>query len=85
MPLDEQIGDAAHGPSAVEVADAGVREWRTITAHRPAPEASGPLVLHTMMQQDGRPINLGWTGPNRFGMLDRSNDDPTPSKVTDNA
>jgi uncharacterized RmlC-like cupin family protein len=78
MPLNEQIGDTAHGPSAVEAADAGVREWKTITAHRPTAEASDLPVLHTMMQQSGRPTN-------RFGMLGRSNDDPTPSKVTDNA
>jgi hypothetical protein len=84
MPLEEQIGDAAHGPSAVEVADEGVREWKAIMASRSVPEATGPAVLHTMMQQGGHPINLGWTGSNRFNVLSRSNDDPSPSKVTDN-
>jgi hypothetical protein len=85
MPLDEQIGDAAHGPSAVQTADKGVKEWKVIMASSRVPEPTGPPTLHTMMQQDGRPVNLGWTGSNRFVALSGSNDDPSPSKVADNA
>jgi hypothetical protein len=86
MPLEDQIGDAAHGASAVEAADASIREWKAITASRPPHQTTGPTVLHTMMSVGGgRPVNLGWTGPNHFDALTGSNDDPSPSKVTDNA
>jgi hypothetical protein len=43
MPLEEQIGDAA---GAVEAADTGIREWKTIMAA--AKSAPPGAVLHTM-------------------------------------
>jgi hypothetical protein len=85
MPLEEQIGDAAQGPSAVETADKASREWRAITSSGSVNKATGPLVLHTMMQPAGRPVNLGWMGSNHFDALSGADAGPPPSKVTDNA
>jgi hypothetical protein len=85
MPLDEQIGDAAQGYSAVQAADKGTREWRAITASLCAPGPAGQTTLHTMAQQGGHPVNLGWSGLNCFAAISGSNDDPSPSKVADNA
>jgi hypothetical protein len=83
MPLDEQAGEAVGGPSAVEVADAGISDWKAITAdaRKPPPGA----VLHTITNPGGRPINLGWAVPNRYEALKGSQDDAPPSEVTGNA
>jgi hypothetical protein len=85
MPLEEQIREAAPALSAVETADAEMKEWKAIKASGAGRTPAGPSVLHTMMIRDGRPIHLGWTGANRFSTLDGPQDTATPSKVTDNA
>jgi hypothetical protein len=83
MPLDAQIGEAVGGPSAVEAADAGIKEWKAITAdtRKPPPGA----VLYTITNPGGRPSNLGWANPNRFSTLSGDQDEAPPSEVTDNA
>jgi hypothetical protein len=83
MPLDEQAGEAVGGPSAVEVADAGISDWKAITAD--ARKAPPGAVLHTITNPGGRPINLGWAVPNRYEALKGSQDDAPPSEVTGNA
>jgi hypothetical protein len=83
MPLDEQIGGAEGGANAVDEADAGISEWKKITAD--AKRVPPGSVLHTITNPGGRPINLGWANPNRFGALSGSQDEASPSKVTDNA
>jgi hypothetical protein len=80
MPLEEQIGDAA---GAVEAADTGIREWKTIMAA--AKSAPPGAVLHTMTVSGGHPVNLGWVIPNRFGALGGPQDEASPSEVADNA
>jgi hypothetical protein len=83
MPLEEQVGEAVGGPSAVEVADAGISDWKAIMAD--ARKAPPGAVLHTITNSGGRPTNLGWAVPNRYEALKDSQDDASPSKVTDNA
>jgi hypothetical protein len=79
MPLEEQISGDAPGPSAMETASAELTKWKAV-------KASGPRTLHTMMNPGrGPPVNLGWTGVNRFSTLEWSKNDPAPSKVANNA
>jgi hypothetical protein len=85
MPLEEQIGEAAPTLGAVETADAELKEWKNIKASGASRASAGPSMLHTMMVQGGRPVNLGWSGANRFSTLGGPQDSTTPSKVTDNA
>jgi hypothetical protein len=85
MPLEEQIGEVDQGRSAVETADAEMKEWKAVKASDASQPSAGPSVLHTMMVQGGRPVNLGWSGANRFSTLGGPSDSATPSKVTDNA
>jgi hypothetical protein len=87
MPLDEQVGEAVGGPSAVEVADAGISDWKSITADaRRAPPGAPPgAVLHTITNPGGRPTNLGWAVPNRFEVLKGPQADASPSEVADHA
>jgi hypothetical protein len=79
---DEQV-EGVMGGDAVATADAGIAEWKKITAHsrRPPPGA----VLHTMTVPGGRPTNLGWAIPTRFDALAEPQDVDSPSKVADNA
>jgi hypothetical protein len=75
MPLEEQTRDASHGAVAVAEADEAIGDWRATKL--------GPLTLHTMMQ--GGPVNLGWSGTNRFAAIADTSGEPTPSKVANNA
>jgi hypothetical protein len=84
MPLEEQIGEGAPELGAVESADTEVQAWKAVKASGASRAPAGPSVLHTMMVQGGHPVNLGWTGANRFSTLGRPQDAATPSKVTDN-
>jgi hypothetical protein len=81
---DEEAGVAEGGASTVEAADANISEWKRITAEaRTVPPGA---VLHTMTVAGGRPTNLGWAVPNRFGALaGPQEDEASPSKVADNA
>jgi hypothetical protein len=85
MPLEEQIGEAAPGRDAVETADAEMQEWSAVKASAVSRPSAGPSVLHTMMVPSGRPVNLGWSGANRFSTLAGPQGSDTPSKVADNA
>jgi hypothetical protein len=85
MPLKDQTGEAAPDLGAVATADAELREWKEIKASGSSRTPAGPGVLHTMMVQGGHPINLGWSGVNRFSTLGGPQDTAPPSKVTDNA
>jgi hypothetical protein len=76
MPLEEQIGDAHQEVNVVEAAKQEISKWQAV-------KSKGPLTLHTMMQ--GGPVNLGWTGTNRFTSIASATDVPIPSKVTENA
>jgi hypothetical protein len=84
MPLEEQIGEAAPDRGAVETADTEMKEWKAIKASGANRDTVGPSVLHTIVR-DGRPVNLGWTGVNRFSTLGGHQDPASPSKVADNA
>jgi hypothetical protein len=80
---DEQVEGVEGGASAVETADAGISEWKKITAE--ARRVPPGAVLHTMTTPGGRPVNLGWAIPNRFDALAGPQDEASPSKVADNA
>jgi hypothetical protein len=69
------------GPDAVKSVDEELTAWKAIKASRPP---TGPATLHTMITPSG-PVNLGWTGSNRFSSLSGAQGVDTPSKVTDNA
>jgi hypothetical protein len=84
MPLEEQIGEAAPDRGAVETADTEMKEWKAIKASGANRDTVGPSVLHTIVR-DGHPVNLGWTGVNRFSTLGGHQDPASPSKVADNA
>jgi hypothetical protein len=80
---DEQVKDVERGASAVEAADASISEWKRITAAaRTVPPSAA---LYTVTNLGGRPTNLGWAVPNRFGALAGPQEEASPSKVADNA
>jgi hypothetical protein len=82
MPLDEQAQAVPPVQGAVESADAELQAWRAVKATNRAP--TGPSTLHTMITPNG-PVNLGWSGANRFTTLGGPQDTATPSNVADNA
>jgi hypothetical protein len=82
MPTDESAQVAPQLQGAVESADAELQAWKAVKASNRAP--MGPATLHTMITPSG-PVNLGWSGANRFTTLGGPQDTAIPSEVADNA
>jgi hypothetical protein len=82
MPTDESAQVAPQLQGAVESADAELQAWKAVKASNRAP--TGPATLHTMITPSG-PVNLGWSGANRFTTLGGPQDTAIPSEVADNA
>jgi hypothetical protein len=79
----EHHEEPAPGLDAVRSADEELGAWKDAKAGssiRPA----GATTLHTMITPSG-PVNLGWSGANRFSSLGGPLGAITPSEVTDNA
>jgi hypothetical protein len=79
----EHHEEPAPGLDAVKSADEELGAWKAIKASSSSRPA-GATTLHTMITPSG-PVNLGWTGANRFSSLVGPQGATTPSKVTDNA
>jgi hypothetical protein len=80
MPMEE----AGDNSNVIDEADAAASSWKTIMADaRSAPHPGA--TLYTITNPGGRPTNLGWAAPNRFGAIADSHAKATPSEVADNA